>query len=234
MSMSFEFQEVIDTPKHPPGTIGIVCDHTARYTDFYISLQGVKSPPGSRVDWSRGGDVVQNCNLAVEKMGGEWIWIMGDDHAFEEDALMRLLDREVDIVVPICVRKNPPFDPVVYNKLTETGYKTINLTDYGPDDLIEIEAAGSAGMLIRKHVLDALESPCFARAEIQPGLTVTEDLYFCYKARQAGFKIHCDLNVALGHIRPITIIAVYKDGEWGRTFDFGTGQGIFVADEDPI
>mgnify|MGYP006866180342 CR=1 FL=1 len=44
----------------------------------------------------------------------EWAWIMGDDHEFANVALIELLNTQVDIVVPLVVRRQPPFIPVLF------------------------------------------------------------------------------------------------------------------------
>src|SRR6266498_2105759 len=146
-----------------------------------------QTPPGSKLLWTKGVDIVGNMNTMVREMRGEWLWILGDDHVMDPDLLQRLLARNVDVVVPLCLKRSPPYDPVVYSHQNELGeYVGADLPSSG---LVEVHAAGSAGMLVSRRVLAELEDPVF---ESHGGLN--EDLTFCAKARDAGFRIWCDVD----------------------------------------
>lgn len=196
----------------PPGTVGVVGSDLARYSEFAISLSGVtaKLPPGSKLIWTRSVDVSGNCNQIIRDMKGEWVWIMGDDHVFPPETLLRLLAHDVDVVVPHCLKRTPPWPPVVYSHQDEDGWYVA--ADLPLEGLTEVHAAGSAGMLIKKHVLDALEDPWFRPAPDAAGLN--EDLYFCQKVREAGFTIYCDPAVAIGHIALHTVWPGPTDEGW--------------------
>jgi hypothetical protein len=86
--------------------------------------------------------------------------------------------------------------------------------------LHEIYAAGSAGMLIRKHVLDAIKRPVFTT---EKGMQ-NEDLLFCKKVREAGFKIWCDVDQKMGHIGLHTVYPMWDGNRWGSILDFGNGH----------
>jgi len=50
-------------------------------------------PDGTAVHFSVGASVVANLNRGLREMTDEqeWVWILGDDHAFGNGALMKLL-----------------------------------------------------------------------------------------------------------------------------------------------
>lgn len=196
----------------PPGTIGVIGSDLARYSEFTLSLAGVvaTAPPGSSMKYARGVDVSGNCNQIIREMKGEWVWIMGDDHVFDQLALLKLLRHDVDVVVPYVLKRTPPWPPVVYSHQDEDGlYVTATLPE---DELTRVHAAGSAGMLIRRRVLDAMEDPWFRPAPDAHGLN--EDLYFCRKVREAGFEIYCDPSVAMGHIGVYTVWPGQSEQGW--------------------
>ena len=159
-------------------------------------------------------------------MVGEWIWIMGDDHILSPDTLIRLLDHNVDVVVPICVRRRPPFIPVIFKEAhadTPKGqfppWNWHELPDHG---LMEIHAAGTAGMLIRKRVLEAFDDPWFEVGKAGAD-QLNEDTHFCGKLQRAGFKIHADLDTYIGHITPTCLWpARTATGEWTVSLDLGS------------
>jgi hypothetical protein len=191
----------------------------SRFADFSIALLHVLKPPGTKLAWAKGGDVVRNCNRLVKNLHGDWLWLIGDDHLFDPDIVLRLLACEKDVVVPLCLKRSAPFDPVVYSGQDENGkYEYAELPEHG---LHEIYASGQAGMLIRRHVLEAIDEPWFDRPENEG-----EDVRFCRKVREAGFKIHCDVDTQLGHIGLMHVWPQHGEDGWGIELNIGDGQLI--------
>src|SRR3546814_11448924 len=62
-------------------------------------------------------------------------------------------DLEVDVIVPPCLKRSPPYDPVVYSHQNEKG-EYVGYNDLPEHGLVPVHAAGTAGMLIRRPVLD--------------------------------------------------------------------------------
>jgi hypothetical protein len=86
--------------------------------------------------------------------------------------------------------------------------RRLALPEQDTDGLVELTAGGSAGMLIHRSVLEAVDWPWFEYG------FVSEDLMFCDKARKAGFPIYCDLSTRLGHISHAIVEPVVHEGEW--------------------
>lgn len=187
---------------HPPGTCGICVQETGRYTAFTEAMSSLQTPPGTQVLWRYGSHIVNGMNWLADNMVGDWLWIMGDDHSFDPYLLIRLLDHNVDVVVPVCLMRQQPFAPVV--RVNEEG-NVIDLTKLKPSDgLISIHSAGSAGMLIRKPVFDRVREAFPGRVFVEDG-DVSEDYLFCARVRELGIPIHCDLGSRLGHMAVVGI-----------------------------
>lgn len=210
-------------PMLRPGTIGVTSGELSRYTDFCVALMHLAAPPSTKMVWVKGVDVVGNMNTMCREMEGEWLWIMGDDHLFQPDILTRLLTRDVDVVVPLCLKHSPPYDPVIYSHQNEKGEYVAVTTDLPHGGLHEIHACGSAGMLVKRHVLDAIGDPYF---EVQGGLN--EDLEFCRKIREAGFRIFVDTDITLGHISIISAWPKWEDDEWRIELQLGNGNPFIL------
>jgi hypothetical protein len=200
------------------GTIGVLSGDLTRYSDFVLALIHQTLPPGSKMVWTRGADVVGNMNQMVRNMVGDWLWILGDDHVFDGDLLQRLLVHDADVVVPLCLKRIPPYDPVVYSHQNDDGLY-VGYTDLPEHGLVPVHAAGSAGMLVKRWVLDELEDPVF---ESHGGLN--EDLTFCAKVRDLGAQIYCDVDAPMGHISNISAWPVYREGEWQIALHLGNGE----------
>lgn len=200
---------------YPPGTVAVTADEAGRFTQFAICMQGLVLPPGSKTLWRIGNDIAGNRNVAVEQMDGDWIWWIDDDHAFPPGILSALLEHDVDVVAPLCLRRQQPFDPVSFTSREQI--TVLPLHDLPEQGLVEVEACGSAGMLVKRHVFDALEQPYFRMTD------VSEDIVFCDKLREAGFKIHVDLGTSLGHITTAVIWPTHDEGEWRTGFTFSDG-----------
>ncbi len=192
----------------------------ARYAKFTLSLLRLIVPADTGMFWGRGAGIAENLNDGVTKSKGDWIWLMGDDHEFEPQTLVRLLDRDVDIVAPVCSRRRYPFQPVAYNETPEGLFANLPWKGLSPNgDLMEVDAAGTAGMLIKKHVFEKMSPPWFEIGQIETD-KLSEDLVFCRKARKEGFKILLDTNNVIGHMAPHTVWPRRRpDGTWTVDID---------------
>lgn len=225
-----------DPNDYPPGTVVVPVADQMRYVEFFVDMVNLAAkgvPPGTDVSVNRSGSVVENINMSLLAMPEEheWAWILGDDHRFEPDLLLRLLEHDYDVVVPLCVRRNPPFalglfkgSEIVTDERTGReypGYVNYGLTEV-PDEPFEVVASGSAGMLVRRKVFEALGYPYF---ESSDGVFLNEDLEFCRRVRELGFKIMCDPHAFLGHIGEFAVWPARYEGNLAIKIDHGGKEG---------
>ena len=208
--------------RHPPGLILIPAAHLSRYTRFHKSLAAVDRPAGTEVRFVEGFSTVENLNWGLRKGYPEWVWLLGDDHEFRPDALTLLLDNDVDVVAPLVTMKAWPFTLLAWKEKQTP----LLPTEIPQDRMIEVWACGSAGMLVRSQVLDALGDPWFMNGS---GERSDEDIVFCLRAREAGFQIHVDPRVPLGHIGTFTAWPRPIDGDWEVHLDLRGGKVVVEA-----
>jgi GT2 family glycosyltransferase len=207
--------------KHPPGTIGFSVGDVVRYIEFVVSLQRMWRPDGTTTSYGQSVSIPENMNTIIRGMPDEskWLHIQSDDHIWQADLLQVLLDSGCDVVVPLIIRRGPPFIPVINKERTEAGsYHAFAYSEIPTSGLLEVDTAGSGGMLIRRHVLDAIEDPWFAPSPGSIGLDY--DMNFCRKVREAGFAIYCDPGALLGHISNHTVWPEFRDGHWQVSMEF--------------
>jgi hypothetical protein len=143
--------------------------------------------------------------------------------------LAQMYKNDLDIVVPLCFKRSFPPAPVIYD-LGEDGLPYhVDLKGHPDGGLIEVYCAGTAGMIIRKRVIDKMKEsgdiPYFQLGGEHWG----EDLDFCRRARAHGFAVHCDLDMPLGHIVNATLWPKQNlDGAWGCEYDFNHQGGFFL------
>jgi len=191
--------------KHGKGVIGIPTHFLGRYREFDICIDALKYPEGSVIKRMASENIPLNCNNAIRAMllgDYEWVWIVGDDHVFNPNIIYKLLDHEVDVVVPLCVSRSYPYKYYVYEN-SDTNYKWLGrfFLD-GKDGLVDISgyATSSTGMLIRRHVVeDIIDAPWFENCPIAREL-LREDLVFCDKLRKHDVKLYIDTDTPMGHI----------------------------------
>lgn len=196
------------------GTVGVPAQDAARFTAFATALAGLALPSGWQFQVMQNYDCAHSCNALANTFAGDRLLLMGDDHSFNSDFLLRLLEHDLDIVAGLCLSRRPNFFPVA-----KKNGASIPLE--GKPRLMEVDETGTAGMLIKREVFDALEFPFFSNVYQEDGSLLSDDIYFCRKAREAGFKIHVDTSVLLGHIALVGIRPEYDAGKWHRALDVG-------------
>jgi hypothetical protein len=216
--------------QHPAGTIGVPIGSLARYVGLFASLDRLQVPKGTELLFAEGVSVAHNCNTLVRAMKGEWLFIMGDDHRFRPEMLLRLLDHSLDVVAPVVSRRGLPFQTVMYKAAALDGssyltYSWADLTrDYPHGGVISVDAVGSAGLLVRKHVFGAVPDPWF---EWTP--RISEDINFCLKVRKAGYGINVDLDQCMTHITTCELEPYKsKTGEWNVSVNVG-GRRVSIT-----
>ncbi|MCR4281849.1 MAG: hypothetical protein NUV72_02305 [Bauldia sp.] len=207
----------------------MVSGDLTRYALSMQCLMGLKAPAGSvGVDgdpensvltWNCGVLIARSINTGFQAVLDnpklQWAWIMGDDHTYEPDIILKLLEHEKDAIVPLCLNRMPPLDPtIVEHDHQPTGRMKYleDLPDGGLYKLRPEETCGDAGLLIRRNVLEAIGSDWYERKK--SGAHAAEDQEFIQRVKDAGFDVWVDLDTVLGHIGHVNFLPFRKDGQW--------------------
>jgi predicted SAM-dependent methyltransferase len=136
--------------------------------------------------------------------GAHYIFWVDDDVIPPPDAFLRLYNHQKDIINGVYWSKSNPPMPLLFRNHLEGPY-----WDWHIGDLIEIDAAGNGLTLVKTNVYKTIsekvggpwystEYASFKGINTSPANN-TEDLYFYWKARKAGFKIWADTRVQAMH-----------------------------------
>jgi hypothetical protein len=217
----------------PPGIISLPTGFLGRYREFDFCLSAVKRPIGTIEDWRVGNIAAQNLNASVRrtlKEGFEWMWIIDDDSIFPPTILEQLWAHDVDVVSPFVLSRVAPFLPNV-RKSSDERYQYVQLEEFaGRTGLFELSlngwAVGSAGMFIRRRVLEKLRDPWFEYGKIRSDAT-SYDLWFCKKVCEAGFNLYVDLDCPMGHITHVPVYPLCENGKYRAAFRIPEKGNIF-------
>lgn len=199
------------------------------YAEFALSLGRLELPKDWQVYGALNYDLTHARNFMVENFQGEMLWLMDDDHTFAPDILKRLIAHGKDIVGPLVLGRRTPFP-------TSARVDDEPLDRDAPPGLYEVDYAGGAGLLIHRRVFEAIEPPWFWNGRLDPedsSSHLSDDYYFCKKAREAGFSIYCDTSLLMGHMTVTTLLPEWKDShqQW-FTLQETAGATTYYAQEE--
>jgi len=179
-----------------------------------------------------GGDIYHIRNNLVSRdlpipwdmmpvFGGEpydlMMWIDSDIGSFDFSHIQRLIDADKDIitgVVPLGPTGRSAIGQYGYDEFGQPSvqYYSIPVMDkeFDPDTPVEVEFCGYAFMLVRKGVFEGMEYPWFRYTPHEHACkksNVGEDIGWCLRAREAGFKLWMHPGVKVSHNKEICLNA---------------------------
>ena len=174
--------------------------------DFVISLMALRKP-STQIMFSKTTILPQArdnfANIAINN-GYKYILFIDSDMTFPADAYEKLLAHDVDIVTSLCFARRGIHEPCIYKDIlykdsdAEAGKRLIIEEDYNRD-FFEIKGCGMAFCLIKTQVLIDICKK-FEGTLFKYWTTFGEDLSFCIRALECGYKIYCDGTIPMGHI----------------------------------
>lgn len=126
------------------------------------------------------------------------------DMVFNPDTMIEMLkyiDAGHDMVTGVYYRRTPPFTPTVFKTMDIDEEKQEAVwTEFEeiPSEPFEVAACGFGCVLMRTEVFVAVFGK-FGNMFAPIG-NVGEDIAFCWRARQCGYKILADPLIKLGHV----------------------------------
>lgn len=169
-------------------------------------------------------------NLLTDQLEGAWAFILGDDHVFEADTLLRLLKWNLPAVVALNVQRLPPYWPVVLQGEPGPNLQNLSWQDIPQGNGLWYPARdmypGNAGLLLQRTLIDKLDKPIFRAGQFDPGI-VNEDIYLIHSLKQQNVNIPIDLGVKLGHSNNLTAVPVLTNDGWRVDFYYSRSKHAF-------
>lgn len=147
-------------------------------------------------------------NLAKQaiKVGADYVLWLDSDMIFPTDTMEKMLkhmEEGKDIVSGLYFRRRNPFTPVLFKKLNAEDGSWEGYDDYPQNSTFEVEGVGFGCCMTRTSALQDLflnYQTCF-----NPITAFGEDLSFCTRAREMGYKVYADSSISCGHIGQIIV-----------------------------
>lgn len=141
----------------------------------------------------------------------DYVLWLDSDMVFAPDLLQRMLkhmENGLDIVSGIYFRRQPPFSPVLFKRLShevlENNKKFEEYNDYPKDSLFEVDGFGFGCVMMTVDMLIDIALNC-------PGNWFDcsdswgEDVSFCLRAKSLGYKLWCDSTIKCGHVGKLVV-----------------------------
>lgn len=161
---------------------------------------------------SEGYTIAENRNyIAYQAINNksDYLLMIDDDMIFNEDLLDCLMENEKDIC-GVAYHSRGSTDKI---KIVPSGIMSIVETDKGKyinletetdpkyKDTFECYATGTGVILIKTEIFRKIPTPWFEFTYFENGKCKEgEDWNFCFKAKEAGYKIYCDPKPEIGHL----------------------------------
>jgi glycosyltransferase involved in cell wall biosynthesis len=146
-------------------------------------------------------DQVRNLIADWVVKGFDYLFSVDSDISFPSNTLERLLAHDVDVVSGLYVQRKPGlhileiYEPTEHDGVTNMPYPKLK-----GRCLVEVAGCGFGCALVKATVLRDIGYPQFKYySAINHANTISEDVDFCKKARDKGFKIWADPNVLCSH-----------------------------------
>ena len=185
--------------------IAIPCMETV-HTDFAKSMVDLtrNAPEETYVCFKKSSLIYDSRNLlSLTAMEGEYdrvLWL-DSDMVFPPDTLVKMLqtmkEKDLDVLTGVYFKRMAPYRPVLYDEMNEDGTVYTEFKDI-PDGLFEVGGCGFGCVLMKTDIIFEI-SARFSEL-FSPIGRIGEDISFCWRARQCGYKIVCDPKISLGHV----------------------------------
>lgn len=147
------------------------------------------------------------CKQALQ-VGADYILWFDSDMVIPPDTMQKMLkhmEEGKNIVTGLYFRRSPKYNPVLFKTLEEVDGKCqwSPYNDYPKDSVFEVAGCGFGCVMMKTSILEdiALQTGNW----FEPYVGAGEDIAFCLRARESGYKIWCDSTIKLGHCGHIVV-----------------------------
>ena len=178
--------------------------------DTFKSIYDLTVPEGYETTFQffYGYNIDQVRNLIADWVvkGFDYLFSVDSDIAFPADTLAKLLAHDKDIVSGLYIQRKPGLHVLeIYERNSQGGVTNMPYGKLKGRSLVEVAGCGFGCVLVKAEVMKTIGYPQFKyHSAISHKDTVSEDVDFCSKAMDKGFKIWADSSVLCRHTGSFT------------------------------
>lgn len=175
---------------------------TAKYIEpeTMKAIYDLEIPEGYETDFQffYGYQIDQIRNLIADWASHyDYLFSVDSDIVFKPDTLKKMLAHDVAMVSGLYIQRKPREHIL---ELYRRG-KNIPYSEIRGQGLIEVDGCGFGCVLINSNVIRGIGYPQFIyKSALDHRNTLSEDNYFCMKAKERGFKIYADASILCEHL----------------------------------
>lgn len=126
----------------------------------------------------------------------DYLLSVDSDISFAPDTLKKMIAADKDMVSGLYIQRKPGYHILeLYRGGRNVPYDSIRGLG-----IVEVDGCGFGCVLVKSEVIRAIGYPQFVyRSAIDHKNTLSEDNYFCMKAKEKGFRIFADTSILCGH-----------------------------------
>lgn len=173
--------------------------------ETFKSIYDLEIPEGHETDFRYffGYQIDQIRNLMANwGKHYDYLFSVDPDIVLPKNTLVKMLREDKDIISGLCIQQisdTPTHE--IYMPTPNGGLDNVSVEEIENDRIVEIGACGFGCVLVKGEVLRQMDYPHFhCRSSINFEHTVSEDVYFCMKAKEKGFRLWADTTIRCEHI----------------------------------
>jgi FkbM family methyltransferase len=151
-------------------------------------------------------DQVRNLIADWVVKGFDYLFSVDSDISFPSNTLLKLLSHDKDVVSGLYIQRKPGLHILeIYERNQQGGVTNMPYEKLKGRSLVEIAGCGFGCALVKAEVMREIGYPQFKyHSAVEHRHTVSEDVDFCRKALDKGFKIWADTSVLCSHTGSFT------------------------------
>ncbi len=159
------------------------------------------------------------------KANADILLFIDDDQTFTADDMLKLIMAQKDVIAGHVYMRIPPFRSCVFKWANEEDKKKYYATAEKPSDIglqnqegiegrgiVEVDAVGFGFVAIKTEVFRKVPQPWFSWTTGKFG----EDMSFCLKAKEHGFKVFAHTDLDIGHMMEPQIVNRATRAGWAK------------------
>ncbi len=172
--------------------------------DTFRSIYNMSVPEGyeTHFEFFYGYQIDQIRNLIADwGKKFDYLFSIDSDIVVPKDALTKMLSYDKDAVSGVYIQRFHDKQTSELYYLKDGRHLNYQTNELPQNSVIEVDAFGLGCALIKGKVFKDMDYPHFVYSSaLDHSQTLSEDVYFCMKAKNHGFKLYADTSIICDHI----------------------------------